>query len=288
MVNTLWLRTFCTLVEVGHFTRAATQLHMTQSGVSQHIRKLEDFMGVALIMRDGKRFAVTDAGKRLYQESQAILSGLAELEQRVKDDPPFEGRVRVMSPGSLGLKLYPRLLELQQQWPSLVIDYRFAPNQDVEQAILDDRIELGLMTRTSEALGIDCQRVASEELLLVTHRSVKKVDWKTLSQLGFIDHPDGAHHADLLLKPNFHEYHHKSQFEIRGFSNQIGLILQPVSLGIGFTVLPAYAVEAFGEKDRLKIHRLSHSVSEDVFLLTRRNRMANRVQTVVETIRQCL
>ncbi|WP_227664755.1 LysR family transcriptional regulator [Marinobacter litoralis] len=34
MINTTWLRTFCTLVEVGHFTRTAERLHMTQSGVS--------------------------------------------------------------------------------------------------------------------------------------------------------------------------------------------------------------------------------------------------------------
>ncbi|WP_350608878.1 LysR family transcriptional regulator, partial [Pseudoalteromonas sp. AC40-MNA-CIBAN-0181] len=38
MINITWLRTFCTLFEVGHFTRTAERLHMTQSGVSQHIR----------------------------------------------------------------------------------------------------------------------------------------------------------------------------------------------------------------------------------------------------------
>ncbi|WP_338063630.1 LysR family transcriptional regulator [Marinobacter flavimaris] len=32
MINTAWLRTFCTLVEVGHFTRTGERLHMTQSG----------------------------------------------------------------------------------------------------------------------------------------------------------------------------------------------------------------------------------------------------------------
>lgn len=48
MINTSWLRTFCTLVEVGHFTRTAERLHMTQSGVSQHIHKLEEQLGTEL------------------------------------------------------------------------------------------------------------------------------------------------------------------------------------------------------------------------------------------------
>ncbi|MRY60822.1 LysR family transcriptional regulator, partial [Parabacteroides distasonis] len=41
MINPLWLNTFKTLVEVGHFTQTAEKLYMTQPGVSQHIKKLE-------------------------------------------------------------------------------------------------------------------------------------------------------------------------------------------------------------------------------------------------------
>ncbi|TMN84121.1 LysR family transcriptional regulator, partial [Pseudoalteromonas phenolica] len=41
MINPTWLNTFCTLVEVNHFTQTAERLFMTQSGVSQHIKKLE-------------------------------------------------------------------------------------------------------------------------------------------------------------------------------------------------------------------------------------------------------
>ncbi len=41
MINPVLLRSFCTLVEVGHFTRSADRLNMTQSGIRQHIYKLE-------------------------------------------------------------------------------------------------------------------------------------------------------------------------------------------------------------------------------------------------------
>lgn len=128
MINPLWLRSFCTLVEVKHFTRSAERLHMTQSGVSQHINKLETQLGVPLLIREGKQLTLTDAGERLYGEARHIILALSELEQRIVEDPVYEGDVRLMSPGSVGLKLYPRLLELQgehQGWvyPVIIDDH---------------------------------------------------------------------------------------------------------------------------------------------------------------------
>ena len=87
MMNPVWLRSFCTLVDVGHFTRTAERLHMTQSGVSQHVRKLEDQVGQDLLIREGKQFILTDAGERLYREARVIIQSLSNLEQRVRDDP---------------------------------------------------------------------------------------------------------------------------------------------------------------------------------------------------------
>ncbi|SEA20774.1 LysR family transcriptional regulator [Microbulbifer marinus] len=285
MINTTWLRTFCTLAEVGHFTRTAERLHMTQSGVSQHLQKLESQLGHALLAREGKQFTLTDAGERLYEEGRKILLALQDLEQSVGEDPAYEGQVRVMSPGSVGLRLYPQLLALQQQHPALVIDYRFAPNRDVENAIASDEIDIGLMSRVSTREEVSSQLVAEEELLLVTPAKVAKPGWQQLLDLGFIDHPDGSHHAGLLLGANYPEFEGTSMFRKQGFSNQIGLILEPVSMGLGFTVLPAYAVEAFLKPKLVRVHRLPKPVSETLYLVSRRRRtVPNRVTTVINEV----
>ena len=87
MINITWLRTFCALAEFGHFTRTAERLHMTQSGVSQHIRKLEDQLDTDLLIRQGKQFSLTNAGEQLYKEAGEILQRLSNLEQRIGEDP---------------------------------------------------------------------------------------------------------------------------------------------------------------------------------------------------------
>jgi len=282
MINITWLRSFCTLVEVGHFTRTAERLHMTQSGVSQHVRKLEEQLGAELLVRQGKQFSLSGAGERLYADAQGILLALSNLELNVGEDPPYEGVVRMMSPGSVGLKLYPHLLALQSKHPKLIIDYRFAPNTDVENAIAESTVDIGFMTSKSTLTDVSCTPVAQESLLLVTPAAVEEPDWDDLMTLGFIDHPDGSHHANLLLGANYPEFQHSNLFARKGFSNQIGLILEPVSMGLGFTVLPAHAVEAFQKPAHIKAHRLASPVSETLYLCALRHRaLQRRMETVI-------
>ena len=72
MINPVWLRSFCTLVDVGHFTRTAEKLHMTQSGVSQHVRKLEEQLGTALFIRTTRSISLTEAGRALARSTGPV------------------------------------------------------------------------------------------------------------------------------------------------------------------------------------------------------------------------
>ena len=290
MIDPRLLKTFCTLVEVGHFTRTAEQLFMTQSGVSQQVRKLETRLRVELLIRDGRHVTLTDAGQRLYRQGKQLLNDLEQLAASVADDPPFEGEVRVMSPGSVGLKLYPPLLSLQQVHPGLSIDYRFAPNSEVEQAVAERRADLGLTSQLPRHEAVKAEAIAEEPLLLVLPGAVTgPPDWYYLCDLGFIGHPDAAHHAGLLLQANYAEFEHIGQFAKRGFSNQIGLILQPVSRGLGFTVLPRFAVEAFAGQNQISAFTLNTPVSETLYRLQHRHSpLPERVATVSARITEVL
>ncbi|WP_105167122.1 LysR family transcriptional regulator [Pseudoalteromonas sp. T1lg23B] len=283
MINVTWLNTFCTLVEVGHFTQTAQQLFMTQSGVSQHIRKLEAQLEVTLLIREGKQFSLSDAGQRLYEQGKPLLLSMANIEHDIARDDPHEGVVKVMSPGSVGLKVYPKLLDLQARHPRLCIDFRFAPNHDIQHAVSASKIDVGFMSIKPTSPEVRGELVASEPLLLVTSAKVKSVSWQALTELGFIDHPDGAHHADLLLSANFQQFQHSDLLLKRGFSNQIGLILEPISRGLGFTVLPAYAVEAFREQNAIKTHPLNVAVSEPIYACTHSKKsLSNRAKTALD------
>ena len=271
MINLLWLKTFCTLADVGHFTKTADKLFMTQSGVSQHIKKLELQLDSSLLLREGKSFSLTDAGNKLYQQGRELLQTSSELESAIKQDDPFVGTVKIASPGSIGLKLYNHLLDIQLLHPELIIDYMFAPNHQIAKDVLERNIDIGLVTELSQHSKLSCKKIALEPLVLVTHKTIKSLDWSTLIDLGFIKHPDAEHHANLLLSQNFSEFEHIGQFRHNGFSNQISLILEPVSKGIGFTVLPLHAANAFHQQALINIHFLENPISETLYLCSNKD-----------------
>lgn len=289
MINLLWLKTFCTLADVGHFTHTAEQLFMTQSGVSQHIKKLEQQLDVALLIRTGKSFSLTEAGINLQQRGRYLLNNFQDLAENIKLDEPHKGVISIASPGSVGLKLYPKLVELQNQHNALAVDYRFAPNVDIEKALIEQRIDIGLMNTLCSHPDVDCEELALEPLVLVTANDVKTITWPALLALGIISHPDAQHHTQLLMSKNYAEFKHIEQFKHRGFSNQISLILEPVSRGIGFTVLPLHAVNAFYKSSEIKVHPLAHPVSEPLYICHNRHKFkTQRYHFISSTIRNLL
>ena len=289
MINQTWLKTFCTLAEIGHFTQTAERLFMTQSGVSQHIKKLEQQLDVVLVLRQGKSFSLTEAGHKLYHQGIRLLQATEELAEAIKQDDPLAGTVKIASPGSIGLKLYPQLLDIQQQSPQLIIHHAFAPNLQIEADLIARNIDIGLMTQTSSSAELVSEQIAVEPLVLVTAKNINSVNWQKLLKLGFIAHPDAAHHARLLLRKNFTEFTHIEQFPHKGFSNQIGLILEPVSRGLGFTVLPLHAVNAFHRQGAIRKHSLAKPIAEKIYLCHNRNAFtANRSKHIQTRIREYL
>src|SRR5688572_22709189 len=78
------LRTFLAVQRHGSYTRAASELHLSQPAVWRQVRALETELGVVLIEPSGKRLHLTDAGRALARGAEALLGHLARLEESVR------------------------------------------------------------------------------------------------------------------------------------------------------------------------------------------------------------
>lgn len=287
MVNLVWLRTFITLAEHKNFSRTADLLAMTQPGVSQHIQRLEDHYECSLFTRYARHCELTPQGRELLEAAKKWLFNEARLREQLKKDDSLAGVCRFASPGSSGLKLYSRLLREQQRHSSLIIDYRFAPNYSVESMAAEGGIGLGILTRSTSNSMLEQAILGQEKLELFIPRHFKGKHFTDLLTLGFIDHPDGAYHATLLLSANFPQFFRsEEQLPRRGFINQIGMILDPVAEGFGFTVLPASVADNYKNAEKIRRFRLKVEVTEPLYAVWRREwPLAARYQRLLKIIK---
>lgn len=267
MVNPLWLHTLVVVHETGSFTRAAERLDLTQAAVSQHISRLEAEFG-PLLLRKPRQLELTPRGLVLLDFARQQEQAAEQLRARLSDDDPHRGAITLSTPGSIGLLLYPLLLDQQQELPGLTIQHRFAPTPDIVQAVLAGRSDLGLVDQPPEHPSIAAEPFAREPLCLVVPNDGEEQSWQHLCQLGFIDHPDGRSMAQRLLGRRY-PGQRVDEIPLRGFTNQIGLILEPVARGLGFTVLPRFAVTAFAQQEKIRVIQSSIEVIDTLWLIYR-------------------
>lgn len=288
MLNPQWLRTFSVLVERGNFTRAAEQLDLTQAAVSQHVQRLEERLGTLLIRRP-RQLELTPAGQALLHYCHEVNAADQRLQQRLSAPDAEQGEVSLISPGSIGLAVYPHLLDLQQTYPGLSIRHRFAPDQDVLAAVLESRFELGLITLKPDDKHLSVSRFAEEPLELVVPAGATVERWEDLEQLGFIDHPDGQAMAGRLLSRRYPGAPGVRTLRTSGFTNQVTLILESVARGLGFSVIPRYARLAFARQSDIHVVEGAVHVIDTLWLLHRAEwPLSARAELVLQHLRQRL
>ncbi|WP_268800446.1 LysR family transcriptional regulator [Pseudomonas huanghezhanensis] len=285
MLNPMWLRTFETLADLRHFTRTAERLGLTQAAVSQHIRHLEDQLGPLLIRRP-RQLEMTPAGIALLDYCGEVSRASQRLQSRIDETDDERGVISLISPGSIGLMLYPLLLDVQQANPGLVVRHRFAPCNEVLEAVLNNHYELGLVSLKPDDPRLHASLFAEEPLELVIPAGPPIHEWADLERLGFIDHPDGKAMANRLLSRRFPGAPGIRTIAVHGFSNQVGLIVEPVARGLGFTVLPRYARQAFARQDEIQVIECGAPVIDTLWLIHRAEwPLSSRAERVVAQLR---
>ncbi|WP_264876133.1 LysR family transcriptional regulator [Vibrio agarivorans] len=260
MINRTWLSTFKTLVEVGHFTQTAEKLFMTQPGVSQHVRKLEQACGHALLTRYQKRFDLTEQGQLMYQYACQIEQQESDLAEAMQLDSPHIGECKLACSGAIALYLYPKLLELQKQYPRLQLPVEAAPNTSILTHVHEGKIDFGIVTTIDHPELYNIDPLGDEELCLILPKDYagKTLDFDGLNALGLIGHPDAQRYLNLYFsrcgEPALEQLNAET-FYRSGYMNQIHQILLPVAQGLGFTILTQAAVESCAFKDELVVYQ---------------------------------
>ena len=290
VINQKWLKTFITLVKTQHFTKTAEQLFMTQPGVSQHIKKLEQQLGCHLIIRVGKKFELTEQGSKVYDYGKSQIALEQTLVDQLQDDNPFIGECSVSMSGSLCQLVYPELVSLQTQHPELNISVESAPEHKIYQQIKNNEIGFGLVTGKHQNGTFEFKKVGEEQICLLGSKQMEPKDLndECLMSTSIVRHPDVWHYLNLILEKNSPNVDVEAL--LKGpYINQIDQILLPVSKGIGITALPIHALESSKYGKSVHILNLKHVVMQSVYMVKKRNNeIPSRYDQLIKVISGCL
>ncbi|CAG9176729.1 LysR substrate-binding domain-containing protein [Cupriavidus respiraculi] len=149
----------------GSFTRAAAELHLTQSAISRQVAQLERFLGKKLFVREPRALRLTVSGQRYAEQVQRLLVGCAEATEEVmKRKGPTELTVACSS-GVAVLWLTPRLARFRAAHPDYHL--RLIVNDSLA-SLSDTEFDIGMYyLRGGPPPGLSARRLYDEEVFPV-------------------------------------------------------------------------------------------------------------------------
>jgi DNA-binding transcriptional LysR family regulator len=167
------LHYFAQVVRHGGFSAAARATGAAKSKLSKRVAQLERDLGVRLIERSTRRFRVTDIGHEVFQQCQAIESGIEAAEAIVaRSRSDVRGSLRVSCPPALPTMLGPGpMTEFLARYPLVRVQLLLS-NRRVD--LIDERIDIAFRIRsdleTDQSLTM--RTLGASHLVLVAEPSV--------------------------------------------------------------------------------------------------------------------
>ena len=229
---------FAAVVEHSGFASAERALGIPKSRLSRRISQLETELGVRLLQRSTRRFAVTDVGQSVYRHAQSMLAeaqAAREVVDRLSAEP--RGVIRVSIPVGIAQHHMPKLLpEFLARYPQVRVQMHIS-NRRVD--VINEGFDVALRVRTR--LDDDGSLVMRsfgqiQELLVASPNYLKR--------MGRPVAPDElAEHVTMSMS----EDEARQRWELHGPSGEVKRMeLKPRIMGFDFPMLMQLAKQGIG------------------------------------------
>lgn len=175
---------FQAVVECKSFYIAAEKCHVSQSAISQQIKKLEEELGVSLLNRHNRTFTLTKSGEHFYRKSLIIRSDMEQLIRETKRlDSKNEYTLRLgCYKGYHGSEFSNAIARFSEQYPKVHVQVNIRSHEELYHAMEDETIDLALNDQRRAFSGAYHNMVLSE-----SHTYIEISTQNPLSQLKEIE-----------------------------------------------------------------------------------------------------
>ncbi|MFV5491911.1 LysR substrate-binding domain-containing protein [Acinetobacter sp. ASP199] len=247
---------FAQVVEHGGFSAAERATDIPKSKLSRRVYNLEERLGVRLIQRSSRHFAVTDIGMNIYRHAQVMLSAAQaahDLVDHLSTEP--RGIIKLSLPVSIAQNEIARILPaFLKQYPEIKIQM-MVTNRRVD--IINEGFDIALRVRSS--LDDDPNLVIRQFDQIEQHLFASQ---GYLNEFGHLKNPEelsehkilsmaDEHTEQFLVLHNSKQEQKKIRVMPTVLGSDLSMLAQLAASGCGITLLPDNVVQQYVERGEL-------------------------------------
>ncbi len=201
------LKVFVAVARNGSFTKAATELFISQPAVSKHIHELESSYQVRLFERNGNLNRLTPAGELLLSHADTILHQYKQLAFEMNlVTQNHVGELRIGASTTIAQYLLPAPLSLFiRKFPNIKVTLFTANSNDIERALTHGSIDIGLVEGCRRQSSLHYTPFLRDELVVVTntrglYSSYSEISLEQLQQFPLVIRENGSGSLDVIEK----------------------------------------------------------------------------------------
>jgi DNA-binding transcriptional LysR family regulator len=258
-LNLNQVRIFECVYRTKSMTAAARELHLTQSGVSQHIRSFEDILSVKLFDRINQRVVPTASATVLYDHCRKSLQGLEEAFSELQAEKnQLAGRVHLGMPTEFGYNVViPIIAKFSEKYPGVRFHFRLGYGAEMNALLLSGEIDFAFIDEFATDKKIKTEPLYDEVLeLCATPELVKKSGARGIEDREYfeaIPYVDFSKDEQILRRWFKHHFDEDTwRLPVRSTIEDSQGVAQLVLSGVGAGILPGHLVRKL-ENDGTKL-----------------------------------
>lgn len=238
------LQVFHTVARLMSFTKAAENLHMTQPAVTFQIRQLEEYFNTRLFDRTHNRISLTEAGERVFEFAEKIISLYAEMDTRVRElTGDVSGILIIGASTTIAEYMLPSLLgEFKAIHPSINLRLKVSNSEGIVHMVEDNSVDVGIVESLITNKNLTVEVCWYDKLVFIgppMHPLAKKskITAQDLLGLPFISREEGSGTREFIC-----EYlaQNNTQFQDLNINLEVGnpeAVKSAVEAGLGVSIV---------------------------------------------------
>jgi LysR family transcriptional regulator, regulatory protein for tcuABC len=236
------LRYFVRVVELGSFSRAAADLGLVQSGLSQQIARLESELNARLLTRSAQGVAPTEAGLAFFREAQLTVRH-AEQAVRAAQDARLSGTVSIGLPPTVASMMgVPLLRSMRERYPDVRVHLVESMSGHLASLLNARQLDLAVLYGSHPGRRWTITPLLEEKIFFMQSAAApvlgavkSRIPLSNLQKVPLIL-PTPSHGLRLFLDAAFARVRIKPN--IAGEIDSLGMLMDAVDAGVGGTLQP--------------------------------------------------